>query len=210
MHRSLIALALPLALSGCKKTFDLDAAASVCASGEGVSDAAAYDPAAARSANLPVAMYEHFADLDKWVANEPTEFHEAGVELPTAETIGTAQLAFCVDARPGPFDRDCGMDNMSGTLTVGGDSPKADVHATGGKSVVKAYASKYTLTARELKTGRVVSTTTLDVPVRHCPLLTLGDKHEDYVDISDQALLDAFRPLLPASVAARVHPTPDF
>jgi len=201
------ALVIALALFGCSKRFDPDQLVTIC-DGTGFDGAAAYDPATPITPDMPLAFVERYPDLKHWIVNTPGEFNKAGFTSPTADTIGKTQLAYCVEQQPGPFDRDCGMDDMNATLDVSGGD-KTHVESTGRKSTIKAFGSHYVLTVREAKTARVLASKQLDVKVAHCPLITLGPSKNDYAPISDQARLDAIAPFLPKGSAARIVITPN-
>jgi hypothetical protein len=192
---------LMVMIVGCKH-YDRDRLEAVC-EGNAYDAAAAYEPNASPTGKYPMAMVEKWART-KWTLNTTKPF-QAATDAPSAENYKDVSLAFCVEQQPGPFDRDCDMDSFNGTMDLDGAEPKVDVKkAPGGAKVIKAYGSHYILTMREAKTGKALATKTIDVPVKDCPTIVLGDDHIDYVEISEAELLQFAAPLLPKSVAARL------
>jgi hypothetical protein len=189
-------------LAGCKG-YDRDRFLAVCSDGTGYDATAAYDPAAAPTP-YPLAIV-HKSARHGWYVNTPTPF-QAATAAPSADNYKDISLALCVEQQPGPFARDCDMDSFDSTMELGNGDPKVTVQKSArGSTKIKAFASHYVLTMREAKTGVVVASKTLDVAVEHCPLITLGDSAEDYVEISDEALLSFAASALPKPVAARLR-----
>jgi hypothetical protein len=185
------ALLLPLlALTAC--TYDRDRMVAVCSDGKGYSRAAPYQPQAAAGDDYPVAIVKRFAGLPEWVADNSKRFYDQGVPSPDDGNYRRAQLALCVEQQPGPFNRECEMDE-------------------GIK--VKVYDSHYILTVREAQTGRAVATRTVDVKAEHCPIVVLGNTRAeltrpDYQQIDDEELVTTLLPYLPPKVRERLTAPP--
>ncbi len=199
MVKLLVAISLVV---GCKH-YDRDKLLAVCSDGADYDAAAAYDPNAAANP-YPLAMAYKSAGSPSWFLSTPERF-QAATAAPSADNYKDVALALCIEQQPGPFDRDCDMDSFDSTMELGGDTPKVETHKSGrGPAKIKAYGSHYVLTMREAKTAKVVATRTLDVKVEHCPLVVLGDKVEDYVDIADDDLVGFAASALPKPVAAKL------
>lgn len=156
---------LLLMLAACK--FDSAKLAAVC-EGEGYSHAAEGTEVLATAKRW---VRSHTWTLD----NTPDPEH--------------ASRIVCVDQAAGTFDRDCPMDMMDTSMEIGGDDPKVEVHKRPGPAtVIKAYSARYTLTLREARTAKVIAQKTVDAPVEHCPLITLGGDTIDYAELPDGAL----------------------
>ncbi len=162
-----------LAFAGCKH-FDPDKLAAVC-------DGSGYELAG--DAPAVVATVKQWVRTPTWTLDVPRDVEPAH-----------AGRVLCIAQAAGAFDRDCPMDTMDTTMELGNGDPKVEVHARpGAAKVVKAYAAHYTLTLRDARTAKVLAQKTIDAPVEHCPLLTLGDDLADYAELPDDALRDFMR-----------------
>jgi hypothetical protein len=177
-------IGIVLTLIASCKGYDPDKLLALCSDGAGYDAMAAYTPAKPGA----MAVVNKGPRTGGWYASAPTELPAT---MPSADTYQDIALALCIDKQPGAFDRDCDMDSFDTTMTLGGDAPKVDVHKSArGAATIKAYASRYVLTMRETKTGKAIATKTVEVPVTHCPIVVLGDNHEDYADIDDAVLAE--------------------
>ncbi len=160
---------LVLALVGCK--FNPDKLAAVC-------DGTGYSRAAEGT--------EVTATAQKWVRSPVWSLDR------TAEPERASRVV-CVEQVAGAFERDCPMETMDTTMELGNGAPKVvQVHARPGDvRVIKAHAARYTLTLRDARTAKVIAQKTIDAPVEHCPMITLGSDLVDYADLPDGAV-DAF------------------
>jgi hypothetical protein len=193
-------------LAACNR-YDSRRMENVCGNGTGYGDTAAYDRAASVGGDMPLAMVYRWPKTE-WTLDTPKRFRVAGLAAPSQDNYKSIALAVCVEQQPGAFLRECGIEELNANMQLGGEH-KVDVHSTGRVAPLKYYGAHYVLTLRETKTGRVIATRSLDVTDPECPLLTLGDSHEDYVRISEDEIVAFLAPHLPPAIATRLKAAAD-